>query len=82
MCLMPYIYITFYPFILHRFLKLLELIVSEPGQSFKRFIPNTITLCMDHIYPIVSDHTSPEVKSPLFELLRCLLEHNWKYFFK
>ncbi|MPC08061.1 exportin-6-like [Portunus trituberculatus] len=68
--------------VVDKFLKLLELIVSEPGQSFKRFIPNTITLCMDHIYPIVSDHTSPEVKSPLFELLRCLLEHNWKYFFK
>ncbi|KAK3889634.1 hypothetical protein Pcinc_006379 [Petrolisthes cinctipes] len=68
--------------VLEKFLKLLELIVSEPGQSFKRFIPNTITLCMDHIYPAVSERTSPEVKGPLFELLRCLLEHNWKFFFK
>ncbi|XP_069996041.1 exportin-6 [Penaeus vannamei] len=68
--------------VLEKFLKLLELIVSEPGQSFKRFIPNTITLCMDHIYPVVSERASPEVKGPLFELLRCLLEHNWKYFFR
>ncbi|XP_066990340.1 exportin-6 isoform X2 [Macrobrachium rosenbergii] len=68
--------------VVEKFLKLLELIVSEPGQSFKRFIPNTITLCMEHIYPFVSERASPEVKSPLFELLRCLLEHNWKYFFR
>lgn len=68
--------------VVEKFLKLLELIVSEPGQSFRRFIPNTITLCMDHIYPVVSERASPEVKGPLFELLQCLLEHNWKYFFK
>ncbi|XP_069961289.1 exportin-6 isoform X1 [Cherax quadricarinatus] len=68
--------------VVDKFLKLLELIVSEPGQSFRQFIPNTITLCMEHIYPVVSERVSPEVKGPLFELLRCLLEHNWKYFFK
>ncbi|CAL4098469.1 unnamed protein product, partial [Meganyctiphanes norvegica] len=68
--------------VVEKFLKLLELIVSEPGQSFKRFVPNTITLCMDHIYPVVSERSSPEVKGPLFELLRCLLEHNWKFFFR
>ena len=37
---------------------------------------------MDHIYPVVAERTSPEVKAPLFDLLRSLLHHNWKYFFR
>ena len=37
-----------------RFLKILELIVQEPGAAFKAFLPNIISICMDHIYPIIA----------------------------
>ncbi|MCL4125791.1 UNVERIFIED_CONTAM: hypothetical protein GTU68_065757 [Idotea baltica] len=39
-------------------------------------------LCMDNIYPSVADKTAPEVKGPLFKVLHCLVDRNWKYFFK
>lgn len=40
--------------ILSRFLKILELIVVEPGSAFKAFLPQVISICMEQIYPIIS----------------------------
>ena len=37
-----------------RFLKLLELIVVEPGSAFKGFLPRILSICMEQIYPIIS----------------------------
>ena len=37
------------------FLKILQLLVQEPATSFKSFLPSIISLCMDQLYPILSD---------------------------
>ena len=38
-----------------RFLKIMELIIQEPGSSFKAFIPTIISICMEQIYPIIAE---------------------------
>ncbi|RXG53590.1 Exportin-6 [Armadillidium vulgare] len=68
--------------VVEKFLKLLEFITCERGHSFQYFIPNTISLCMDHIYPSVAEKTAPEVKGQLFKVLHCIFDRNWKFFFK
>ncbi|KAF4514168.1 UNVERIFIED_CONTAM: hypothetical protein B566_EDAN019328, partial [Ephemera danica] len=70
------------PCVLDKFLKILQLMIQEPGQAFKQFVPSTITLCMDHIFPLVSERQCPDVKLALLELLAQVLLHNWKLFFK
>lgn len=39
--------------VVEKFLELLQLVMAEPGASFKRFVPSTISLCLDHVYPLV-----------------------------
>jgi hypothetical protein len=39
--------------VVEKFLQLLQLVMAEPGASFKRFVPSTISLCLDHVYPLV-----------------------------
>lgn len=38
-----------------RFLQILQFIIQEPSPAFKRFVPSTMNLCMDHIYPLVCE---------------------------
>ena len=38
-----------------KFLRILQLLVQEPAVSFKAFLPSIISLCMDQLYPILSD---------------------------
>ena len=38
-----------------RFLQILEIIVQEPGSAFKTFLPSIISICMEHIYPIIAE---------------------------
>lgn len=45
--------------VVQKFLKILQVVVQEPGQAFKPFLPNIITLCMEQVYPIVSEVSSP-----------------------
>uniref|UniRef100_A0A803SXF8 Importin N-terminal domain-containing protein n=1 Tax=Anolis carolinensis TaxID=28377 RepID=A0A803SXF8_ANOCA len=68
--------------VVEKFLKILQVVVQEPGQVFKPFLPNIISLCMEQVYPIVAERPSPDVKAELFELLFRVLHHNWRYFFK
>ncbi|KAI0218442.1 Exportin-6-A [Lamellibrachia satsuma] len=68
--------------VVDRFLKILELIVQEPGSAFKAFLPNIISICMDHIYPIIAQKPTVDIKPALYELLHELLQNNWRYFFK
>ncbi|XP_076441128.1 exportin-6-like [Babylonia areolata] len=68
--------------VIEKFLKLLELIVVEPGSAFKAFLPRIISICMEQIYPIISPRPSPDIKSSLYELLHTLLVNNWRYFFR
>lgn len=68
--------------VVERLLKILQLIIQEPGTAFKTFLPNTINLCIEHIYPLLAERSSPDVKPSLFELLYQVLLNNWRYFFK
>lgn len=68
--------------VVEKLLLLLQQVVQEPGSSFKKFVPNTISLCMDQIYPVIAEKPSAEVKPTLFELLHHILLYNWRYFFK
>ncbi|RXN01668.1 Exportin-6, partial [Acipenser ruthenus] len=68
--------------VVEKFLKILQVVVQEPGQAFKPFLPSIISLCMEQVYPIVAERPSPDVKAELFELLNQVLHHNWRYFFK
>ncbi|XP_064637974.1 exportin-6-like isoform X2 [Lineus longissimus] len=68
--------------VIEKFLKVLELIVQEPGSAFKAFLPTIISLIMEHIYPIIAERSSPDIKSSVYETLHQLLLHNWRYFFK
>ena len=40
---------------IEKFLGILEFVMKEPQNSFKQFIPSTLSLCMEHIYPLVAD---------------------------
>ncbi|XP_064151829.1 exportin-6 isoform X4 [Loxodonta africana] len=68
--------------VVEKFLKILQVVVQEPGQVFKPFLPSIISLCMEQVYPIIAERPSPDVKAELFELLFRMLHHNWRYFFK
>uniref|UniRef100_A0A8C5SED7 Exportin 6 n=1 Tax=Laticauda laticaudata TaxID=8630 RepID=A0A8C5SED7_LATLA len=41
--------------VVEKFLKILQVVVQEPGQVFKPFLPNIIALCMEQVYPIVAE---------------------------
>uniref|UniRef100_A0A8D0CE85 Exportin 6 n=1 Tax=Scleropages formosus TaxID=113540 RepID=A0A8D0CE85_SCLFO len=68
--------------VVEKFLKILQVVVQEPGQAFKPFLPSIISLCMEQVYPIVAERSSPDVKAEMFELLYQVLHHNWRFFFK
>lgn len=68
--------------VVEKFLKILQVVVQEPGQAFKPFLPSIISLCMEQVYPIVAERSSPDVKMELFELLYQILHNNWRFFFK
>uniref|UniRef100_A0A8C5QFR1 Exportin 6 n=1 Tax=Leptobrachium leishanense TaxID=445787 RepID=A0A8C5QFR1_9ANUR len=68
--------------VVEKFLKILQVVVQEPGQAFKPFLPSILSLCMEQLYPIIAERPSPDVKAELFELLFQLLHHNWRYFFR
>ncbi|XP_041473600.1 exportin-6-like [Lytechinus variegatus] len=67
--------------VVEKFLQILEIIVQEPGSAFKTFLPSIISICMDHIYPIVAEKSSPDIKPALYRLLFEMLQSKWKYFF-
>ncbi|XP_049807007.1 exportin-6-B isoform X3 [Schistocerca nitens] len=67
--------------VVEKFLQLLQLVIAEPAASFKRFVPSTITLCLEHVYPLVAESPSPEIKPALFGLLHAVMMHKWQYFY-
>ena len=68
--------------VVEKFLKILQLIVQEPGVAFRRLMPNVLTICMEQIYPIVAERPAPDIKPELYCLLHEFLTHNWQYFYK
>uniref|UniRef100_A0A8C1AGN5 Exportin 6 n=1 Tax=Cyprinus carpio carpio TaxID=630221 RepID=A0A8C1AGN5_CYPCA len=65
-----------------KFLKILQVVVQEPGQTFKPLLPSILSLCLDQVYPIVAERSCPDVKAEMFELLFQILHQNWRFFFK
>ena len=41
--------------VIERFLGILEFISKEPSPSFRKFIPITLGVAMDTIYPVVAE---------------------------
>lgn len=41
--------------VVQKFLKILQVVVQEPGQAFKPFLPNILSLCMEQVYPVVAE---------------------------
>lgn len=41
--------------VVEKFLKILQVVVQEPGQVFKPFLPSIISLSMEQVYPIVAE---------------------------
>uniref|UniRef100_A0A4W4GQB2 Importin N-terminal domain-containing protein n=1 Tax=Electrophorus electricus TaxID=8005 RepID=A0A4W4GQB2_ELEEL len=68
--------------VVQKFLKILQVVVQEPGQTFKPMLPSILSLCMEQVYPIVAERSCPDVKTEMFELLFQILHHNWRFFFK
>ncbi|XP_033630549.1 exportin-6-like [Asterias rubens] len=67
--------------VVEKFLQILEIIVQEPGSAFKAFLPSIIGICMDHIYPVIAQRATPDIKPALYNLLFELLQNKWRYFF-
>ena len=68
--------------VVEKFLSILTFIVSEPGVAFRKFVSNTLSLCLDTIFPLVADQPASEIKTSLYNLLFNTLLHNWNFFFK
>lgn len=47
-----------------KFLKILQVVVQEPGQVFKPFLPSIIALCMEQVYPIIAEVGGARGKVP------------------
>uniref|UniRef100_UPI00358DE5A0 exportin-6-like n=1 Tax=Myxine glutinosa TaxID=7769 RepID=UPI00358DE5A0 len=65
-----------------RLLKILQVVVQEPGAAFRSFLPSILALSLEQLYPLVSPHPSPSIKVELYELLYLVLQHNWRHFFR
>ena len=68
--------------VIESFLSILTFIVAEPGPTFRKFVPSTLSLCLDQLFPLVQGEGGGELRPPLYKLLRTILTHNWTYFFK
>lgn len=67
--------------VLAKFLHLLSLVLSDPSPAFKKLV-GAVVATLDEIYPLVSQQPTAAIRQPLFAVLRTLLEHNWKYFYR
>ncbi|ESO05119.1 hypothetical protein HELRODRAFT_111555 [Helobdella robusta] len=67
--------------IVEKFLQILTIIASEPGQTFKKFLPSILDLSLRQVYPLLAERQIPDVKVTLFSLFHSILKHNWKFFF-
>ena len=68
--------------VVEKFLSILTFIVSEPGPTFRKFVPSTLSLCLDHIYPLVVQQQAADIQPALYSLLYHTLVNNWQFFFK
>jgi adenylate kinase family enzyme len=64
-----------------KFLRILQLLVSEGGGGDQVLLSSVIQFAMKQIYPIISEKAVPDMKAVLFDLFFQLLLNNWRYFF-
>lgn len=68
--------------VIEKFLGILQFVVKESDVSFRKFIDSTLNLCLDHIYPLVADKPTSDIKGPLFTVMCNVMMYNWRHFFK
>jgi len=68
--------------VVDKFLTILAFIVSEPGPSFRKFVPGTLSLVLDNVFPLVLQRKADGIKATMYQLLYQTLLHNWQFFFK
>ncbi|XP_069921038.1 exportin-6-like [Oryctolagus cuniculus] len=56
--------------VVEKFLKILQVVVQEPGQVFKPFLPSIIALCMGQVYPIIAEAFGQSFLQPDIHLLK------------
>ena len=64
---------------LHRFLRILKLLVQDPAGADKAFLPSVISFVMSQILPLVSEQQNSDILLVLHELFYQLLLNNWRY---
>ncbi|CAG2164605.1 unnamed protein product [Oppiella nova] len=67
--------------VIPKFLKMLTLIVQQPGTAYKSLLPGMISFAFDRICPTIANTDCPQLKRSLYEFLFQLLLNNWKYFY-
>ncbi|XP_022275628.2 exportin-6 isoform X8 [Canis lupus baileyi] len=56
--------------VVEKFLKILQVVVQEPGQVFKPFLPSIISLCMEQVYPIIAEAFGQSFLQPDIHLFK------------
>lgn len=64
-----------------KFLQILGFFVQDRGKTFKRYLPEIVSLCIDRIYPIVAELPTISIRLALFDVLKNVLLENWRYFY-
>lgn len=61
-------------YLIYSFLKILQVVVQDASTSFRCLLPKIISICMEHIYPLVapvSTYTCVYISLPLTVLPVC-----------
>jgi hypothetical protein len=64
-----------------KFLQILAFFVQDRGKTFKRYLPEIVSLCIERIYPIVADLPTVTIRLALFGVLKHVMLENWRYFY-
>lgn len=55
--------------------------IKDPSPSFKKFLPSCLSVSLDHIYPVLAQRPSPDIKLIFFQFIRDVVNYRWNYFF-
>lgn len=55
--------------------------IKDPSPSFKKFLPDCLSVALDNIYPVLAQRTSPDMKLVFFQFIRDAVNYRWNYFF-
>lgn len=64
-----------------KLLQILQLIVEEPGVSFRCLLPSILELCLQTALPMIGPNVdAPDFAIALFKCLHSILLHRWQFF--